>query len=527
MTPQDPVNPARTAGHDARDDMTLGNVLAEHRRSRPQELAIVDGKVRLTYAELGSRVERLGAALSQAGVGPGERVLWLGQNSFRLLELVLAAGEIGAMVCPVNWRQSAAEVQFCFDDLSPAVVVWERAQFAKVVQQLRPRCDATFLEAGENSGDQSYEAALSRAEPIERTCADGAWAQVIMYTAAHDGQPNGAMLTQQGLVASSFMHAAINSLFEERPVFLAASPMFHIATLLGVLSTFLLGGANVFLARVTAKDACDLIEAEHCTWAYLTGPSISQVAEIAAVPGRDLSSFLVPEAYVKADPRWAGLGRPATSPWARAMGAFGQTETTGIISYAALAHGAQGLAGRPSPWFQVRIVDPDGGEVGPGRVGEITARGIAIGPGYWNRPQLNERRLHDGWWHSGDLGRREPDGSLTFIGPMTRMIKSGKENIYPIEVERCLLEHPSVQDAAIVGVPDSVWEQFVLAVVVPLEGAELKPEAVIAHCKERIASYKKPRQVLFATELPRIGTQLDRNELDKRYGGGGYPGAGV
>jgi long-chain acyl-CoA synthetase len=517
---------AAIAVHDSRDDMSFGNVLAEHRRSRPNELAVVDGQIRLTYATLGDRVERLSAALVLEGVAPGERVLWLGQNSFRLLELILAAGQIGAMVCPVNWRQSAAEIGFVLDDLDPFVVVWEPGQFADTVRQLRSRSRATFIQAGAGSSDRDYEAVLSGAGPKGHAWAYGAHAQIVIYTAAHDGQPNGSMLTQQGLVASAFMHAAINSLFDERPVFLAASPMFHIATLMGVLSTFLLGGANVFLPRVLAKEACDLIEAERCTWAYLTGPSISEVAELATAPDRDLSSFRVPEAYVKADGRWAGLGRPATSPWARAMGAFGQTETTGIISYAALALGTQGPAGRPSPWFQVRVVDPAGREVGFGQVGELTARGIAVGPGYWNRPELNERKLRDGWWHTGDLGRREPDGSLTFIGPMTRMIKSGKENIYPIEVERCLLDHPAIRDAAVLGVPDDKWEQSVLAVVVPAEGARLDPAAVIAHCKQRIASYKKPRQVLFASELPRIGTQLDRDELDKRYGGDGYPGAG-
>jgi long-chain acyl-CoA synthetase len=527
MSPQNVASAALTVGHDSRDDMVLGNVLAEHRRSRPHALAVVDGQVRLTYTELGCRIGRLCAVLAQAGVEPGERILWLGQNSFQLLELILAAGEIGAMVCPVNWRQSADEIDFVFNDLSPAVVVWERSEFTETVQRLRPRCDVVFVEAGQCSGDQSYETMLSRAEPVATTYAGGTRTQIIMYTAAHDGRPNGAMLTQQGLFANSFMHAAVNSLFDERPVFLAASPMFHIATLLGVLSTFLVGGVNVFLPRVTAKDACDLIEAERCTWAYLTDPSISEVAEIGAAAGRDLSSFLVPEAYVRVDSRWAGLGRPATSPWSRAAGAFGQTETTGIISYAALAHGAQGTAGRTSPWFQIRVVASDGCEAGAGELGEVTARGIAIGPGYWNRPQLNALRLRDGWWHTGDLGRREPDGSLTFVGSMARMIKSGKENIYPIEVERCLLEHPSIRDAAVVGVPDSVWEQSVLAVVVPVEGVKLEPLMVIDYCRQRIASYKKPRQVLFATELPRIGTVLDRDELDKRYGGGGYPGAGL
>jgi long-chain acyl-CoA synthetase len=515
------------AGHDSRHDLTFVSTLEEHRRSRPDELAVVDGTTRLTYSQLSDRVQRLSAVLADRGVTAGERVLWLGQNSFRLLELILACGQVGAMACPVNWRQSPGETRFVIDDLDPAVIAWEPDLYRDLVSEVMPGSRACFIEATSRSGTDGYENLLA-ASTAMRTgpAALGAHAQIIMYTAAHEGRPNGAMLTQQGLVASAFMHAAVNSLFDERPVFLAASPLFHIATLMGVLSTFLVGGTNVFYPKVSAREVCDLLEAEQCTWAYLTGPAVSEVAGFAAVPGRDLSSLRVPEAYVRADSRWAGVGRAAASPWARAMGAFGQTEAGGVISYAALALGAAGAAGRPSPWFQVRIVDPEGAEAKAGQAGELTARGISIGPGYWNRPALNARRLRDGWWHTGDLCRREADGSITFVGPMTRIIKSAKENIYPLEVEKCLLEHPLIKDAAVIGVPDATWEQSVLALVVAADGADLAPGDVISHCKERIASYKKPRQVQFVSELPRKGQQLDRDELDRRFGGGGYPGSG-
>ena len=146
--------------------------------------------------------------------------------------------------------------------------------------------------------------------------------------------------------------------------------------------------------------------------------------------------------------------------------------------------------------------------------------------GYFNRPELNEQRQAGGWHHTNDLGRVEADGSLTFIGPKTRLIKSAAENIYPTEVEGCLKTHPAVADAAVIGVPDRTWGQNVTAIVVLREGQEASAEDIIGHCRERIASYKKPKGVVFTDALPRNGFAIDYDALDASYGGGGYPGTG-
>ena len=142
------------------------------------------------------------------------------------------------------------------------------------------------------------------------------------------------------------------------------------------------------------------------------------------------------------------------SPWGRHPAGYGQTEVTGMLTFNALGIGTAGTSGRPSPLVQVRIVDPDGTEVPAGETGEIVARGPIVTSGYHGRPELNEQRGRDGWWHTGDLGRREADGSITFVAPLTRIVKSAAENIYPAEVEGCLTQHPAVKEAAIIGVPD-------------------------------------------------------------------------
>jgi acyl-CoA synthetase (AMP-forming)/AMP-acid ligase II len=184
----------------------------------------------------------------------------------------------------------------------------------------------------------------------------------------------------------------------------------------------------------------------------------------------------------------------------------------------------RGTHGRPSPLIQLRVVDPEDREVPAGETGEIAIRGATVMNGYWNRDELNAERSRNGWHHANDLGRYEADGTFSFVGPKTRMLKSAAENIYPAEVEGALKSHPAVADAAIIGVPDERWVQSVKAVVVVRDGATVTADELIAHCKARIASYKKPRTVEFVAALPRAGFAVDYDALDAQFGGGNYPG---
>ena len=160
-----------------------------------------------------------------------------------------------------------------------------------------------------------------------------------------------------------------------------------------------------------------------------------------------------------------------------------------------------------------------------GEIGEIAVRGETVHLGYWNRPEVNaDRFLPGGWWRTTDAGRREADGTISFLGTMTRMIKSAAENIYPPEVEGALASHPAVAKAAIIGVPDAAFTQSVKAVVALNEGASATAEELIEHVRSQIASYKKPKSVEFVVELPTVNGQTDYDALDAQFGGGGYPG---
>ncbi|WP_433183376.1 AMP-binding protein [Actinoallomurus sp. CA-150999] len=495
--------------------VTLGDVLGEHRRGRPVGLAVVDADVRLTYPQLDERVNRLAAALAADGVTPGERVLWLGRNSFRILELLLACARLGAICCPANWRQSADELTFVLDDLRPAVVVFEESEAAGQARA-RTGTEARWIVAGEEY--ESYLAAGTPAEPAVEVTPDRP--VLALYTAAFDGRPAAALLSHSALIAHSMAILHVRQM-EDGFTYLDCGPLFHVGTMMFCLATFQLGGTNVFTPAYDPKEVCRLIEAERCTQAFLFGPMIDQLVEANSGGTYDLSSLR----FVSHSPEWDAMITVDDSPWcASKMGGYGQTEVGGMLTFLGLAPGGQGYAGRPSPLAHVRILDPAGIEVPPGETGEICARGAGVFSGYWNRPELNAAKTAGGWHHTGDLGRREPDGTLTFIGPRLRMIKSANENIYPAEVERALKAHEAVADAAVIGVPDPEWGQNVKAIVVLKDDAALTPEDVVEHVRSRIASYKKPRHVEFAESIPKKGYTPDYDALDATYGGGGYPG---
>ncbi|GAA3444998.1 AMP-binding protein [Planomonospora venezuelensis] len=491
--------------------LTLSDVLAEHARSRPQVTAVVDGEVRLTYPELDARVTRLANALAARGVAAGERVLWLGQNSHAVLELLLASSRLGAVFCPANWRQSADELAFVLDDLAPKAVVWERSETAG------PLSGDGWIAAG---ADYEEFLAGGSAEAVPES-GDDAAPVLALYTAAFDGRPNAALLSSAALVAHSASLLVVRQM-EPGFTFLNNGPLFHVGTMMFCLATLQIGGTNVFTPAFDAEEVCRLVDAEKVTQAFLFGQMIDAVVAANAGGKYDLSSLR----FVSHSAEWDAMTTVDDSPWCRSkMGGYGQTEVGGMLTFLGLAPDAAGFAGRPSPLVQVRILAPDGSEVPPGETGEICARGKSLFSGYFNRPELNEARSRGGWHHTGDLGRREADGTITFVGPRLRMIKSGNENVYPAEVERALRTHPAVADAAVIGVPDERWHQAVKAVVVLKDGGTASAEEIAEHVKGALASYKKPRHVEFAASIPKKGFTPDYDALDAAYGGGNYPGS--
>ncbi|MHB8669017.1 MAG: AMP-binding protein [Acidimicrobiales bacterium] len=518
--------------------LTLGDVLREHRRSYPTRTAVVCGDFRLSWPELDDRVNRFADALRREGFRAGDRILWLGQNCHRVLEGLLAAAKLGGAFCAVNWRQSAAEMEFVIRDIDAHTVVWQETEIGPTVREARERSGSRALwlrhdtdrpgggatEAG--GGDSgSYEAFLAGgrpADPEDEVEVDPASGVLQMYTAAFSGVPNGCLLSHTAILTQDLVMAMVSHITAD-DVYLNSGPLFHIATFMTTLATFHLAGTNVFTRRVEAEELCRLIETERCTGAFVVGPTVGQILRLNQDRRYDLKSLRT----FAGSPDWNDMVTVDTSPWGRWPAGYGQTEVMGMLTFNALGRepdGHAGSHGRPSPMIQVRIVDPEGNEVPPGEVGEIVARGPTVMTGYHDRSELNAARQAGGWHHTSDLGRREADGSISFIGPKTRIVKSAAENIYPAEVEACIARHPAVREAAIIGIPDPTWTQSVRAIVALKEGEQATAEDIIEHCRAHIASYKKPRSVEFVDALPRNGFVVDYDALDARFGGGGYPG---
>lgn len=503
---------------------TVGDIAREHARSYPSGVATVCEGYRSDYATLDKRCDQLAAALTQAGFGAGDRLLWLGQNCHRVLECLVAVARLGGIFCPANWRQTAQEMAFVIEDADPAFIVWQDAEIGAVVREARASTTSSARWLQLESVDDCYEAFVDSgaeatdAAPVD---VDPGSSLLMMYTAAFGGRPNGALLSHTAMLSEAVLLGSVQGISSDY-VYLNAGPLFHIATLMTTLSTFVMAGTNVFVRRTDAGEICRLINDERCNGAFLMKPTIEQILVENKDGSYDLSSLRVG----RGPAAWRAMTTPDTNPYSTSPGGFGQTEVMGMLTLRCLGPTPIGGSGRPLPLVQVRIVDPDGNDVEPGETGEMVARGPTVMNAYWNRPELTVQRQSGNWHHTFDLARREVDGSITFVGPKTRIIKSAAENIYPAEVEGCLKAHPAVADAAVIGVPDARWQQSVKALVVRAADATVTGDELVEHCRQNIASYKKPRTVEFLDELPYSSGTVDYDLLDAKFGGGGYPGSG-
>ena len=501
----------------------LGDLLHEQSRSRPNMSAVIDGQHIYSYAEFDERVNRLAAVLRSLGVEKGDRILWLGQNSFRVLETLLASARVGAIFCPANWRWSVDEIQFALEDFDPKIVFWQNTEIGDSGRSAREKWnpDNNWICHDGCDGEADYEALVAAADPAaDFAPVETSTPLLGIYTAGFSGKPGAALLSHESLMIISWI-AMQGQAINEESGYLVSGPMFHLGVLMGTLGTFLAGGRNVFVARVDAVELLENIQAHKLTHAFIPAPTVEQMRKANEDGQYDVSSLF-------ADPQMSDyfipLVMPKSAPSMQKLGGYGQTEIGGLTSV--LWMGGVG-AGRAVPFVQFKIADDDGNELPPGETGEILARGPIVMCGYWNRKAENKRRVVDGWHRTHDLGKRSEDGSLVFVGPKTTMIKTGIENVYPAEVEACLRQHEGVADVCVIGVPDPKWDQNIKAIIVRKEGGTHDAESFIAHCREKLASYKKPKLIEFAEALPRIAEgQLDRAAVDKAYGGGGYPSVG-
>lgn len=492
------------------------DALAQSAGERPAAIDM-SWSLRLDYAHLRQRARNLAGHWHARGVAPGDRVLWLGQNSARLLESLLASAYLGAIFCPVNWRQSPAELAFVIDDAQPRLIIWQQEDIGADSAEVRANDSDTsrWLQHDDPAG---YESLAGTVAALPVPAATSTQPVLMLYTAAFSGRPMAALFDHRALLAQCGIFAEMKGI-DANSRYLNVGPLFHVATLLETLTHFLVGACNVFIRRAEPEWICQAIEREQCNAAFLLPPTIEKIVELQRNTPCDLKRLRA----LPGSPAWNAMISVDDSPWGRNPYGYGQTETFGYATYNLLAPEGKGNMGLPQPALQLAMLDASGNPLPAGQVGEIALHGPTVTLGYWRRDAENAARRSNGWFRTNDLGRLEADGTLSFIGPKGRVIRSGQENIYAAEVENCLRQHPDVADCAVLGVPDPVWDQRVLAVLVARAGATLSTQAIADHCLAHMASYKKPKEIACVENLPRLDGQIDYASLKDRYGAGGFP----
>ena len=331
--------------------ITVGDIISEHRRSYPSRLALADGEQHLNWPELEERVNRLANALRGVGVGPGGRILWLGQNSFRVYELLGAAAKIGAMVCPGYWRWAPPEMTFAIEDFRPQVVIWQEEEIGSTVRAARAACpgaESALWLRHDSDPQHGYEAFLASGDPADPGLdVDPDSALLVIYTAAISGRQCGSMLSHTNLIAMGMSVAWLGDI-DDTTVFLNSGPMFHIGNFqfFGI-PVLIQGGTNVVTRRVIASEVLDILAAEKCTRAYIMPSTITGLVELMRERGIELPQL---KATIAA-PLWHGLVAADDSRHGREGGGmgygYGQTEVAGFCLFG--GYGGRGAGNAAVP----------------------------------------------------------------------------------------------------------------------------------------------------------------------------------
>jgi acyl-CoA synthetase (AMP-forming)/AMP-acid ligase II len=479
-----------------------------------------------SYRELYEDVCRLSHGLGELAA-PGDRVAMLTENNPEYVMAYYAVPLAGMALVFVNYRLAPNEVAGIVADSRPAVLITERkfADSALAAAEAVDSVRTVVCIDGDVPGTIPF-AGLTRgrpaAEPATAPDEDGtAW---LLYTSGTTGKAKGAMLTHRNVVAAVANAAISWEQGDESPgVSLCPWPLCHIAGY-GVVVAHLNADTLVLMRRYDPEGFLAAVQ-EHAVTSTTAAPTM--LAMLLRHPSFDSydTSSITRVGYGSA-PMPVTTLREAMKrfPNARFQTGFGMTELAGNVlvhsadDHIAAARGRTELlasVGRPMALSAVRVVDEDGAECPPGQVGELVIRGDQVCSGYWERPDAADAAFRGGWFHSGDLARRDDEGYYYIVDRKKDMILSGGENVYSREVEDVLHQHPGVVSAAVIGVADEVWGERVVAVVEAV--GEPSEEDIRAHCRERLAGYKCPRQVVFVPELPRntVGKVLKR-ELRKQ-----------
>ncbi len=504
--------------------MSLWTILERARLLHPDALAVVDGGRRVSYRDLGRRVDTLALHLRWRGVAQGDRAAILAPNSLAFLEGYFAVAGLGAISVPLNPRLHSDELVSILADCGAAAIVVDPslASLATGILSRSPQVRVIVSTGGafpspttapvdaypEGAGGDEFVPAVPRPDDVAH----------LYYTSGTTGRPKGVMLTHRNVRVHAL--AAVAELdLTDRDVWAHVAPMFHLADAWASFAITWVGGRHVMLPRFDPRETLATFERERVTVTNLVPTMLNLMVKHEERSGFDYSSLRmllsggapIAPAVVRAIVETFGCEYVQT---------YGMTETSPYLTLSLLTERLRRLSaeeqlryraktGRRFRAVDLRVVDEEGRPVAADEreVGEIQVRGETVTPGYWNRPEDTAAAFtSDGWLRTGDLAVVDPEGYLTIVDRKKDMIITGGEKVYSIEVEYVLYQHPAVLEAAVFGSPDPVWGEAVTAAVVTRPGMTLSVEELVTFCRARLAAFKLPRHIRFLAELPKTGS---------------------
>jgi acyl-CoA synthetase (AMP-forming)/AMP-acid ligase II len=476
---------------------------------------------RWSFMQFGERVNRLANAFCKLGVQKGDRIGMLQVNCPQYVEAYFAAAKLGAIFVPLNFRAKSEELAYMIGNAEVTVLLAGDRYF-DMVKEMLPQLPSvqTCVSIDAPRGDTPfYEDLIDSAGPDEIAADVGDDdVTILMYTAGTTGRPKGVPLRHSGFVSYTLENVEPASPESEERNLLTV-PLYHVAGMQAVLAGIYGGRTLVIMRQFEVKEWLKTAQEEKVTRAMLVPTMLKWVIEDPDFSGYDLSSLGIITYGAAPMPLSVIQKAIEQMPGVRFINAFGQTETASTITTLGPDdHRIEGTEaekekklkrlsasiGRPLPDVELKIVDDNGAELTADRVGEIYARGPRIMTGYWGDADKSARVITgDGWLRTGDKGWMDEDGYIYLAGRGDDMIIRGGENISPEEVEDVLHDHPKIDEAAVIGIPHPDWGQVPCAVVVVKRDADLDEEEVMAHCRSRLAGFKRPESIIFTDSLPR------------------------
>jgi acyl-CoA synthetase (AMP-forming)/AMP-acid ligase II len=515
--------------------MLVGDITSSNARLYPNRIAVVDGEIKLTWAQFNDRINRLANVLRGLGLNRGDRVGFISENRHEYAEFLFAIAKAGLITVCLNYRLTPEQLLRILNDCLPRALIIEE-KYVGALEAMTKDLEIV-IGLGKNHGrPHDYEACLKNASPEEPDVAlkeEDVFR--LNYTTGTTGTRKGAMITHKNEITNSLMRLQATANRHEDVVLISA-PLFAAGVQTRFFGAAFLGCTSVF-SIFSPENFAEIIEHERITYASLMPTTFRMVKEFLDQRSTkyDLSSLRKFQTeggqHCSGDTLREMLEYFHISP-SQACKPYGMTEAM-PSTYLIPEDVAAGMkadasdtekrrlesVGKPLFNGRVRVVDENDQDVRRGQIGEIIVKGDQVMKGYWNNPALNERALRGGWFHSSDLGTLDEDGYLYFASRKDFLIKTGGLLVAPEEVEAVVRQHPAVAEAAVIGLPHEKWGQAVAAVICVRPGWSLTEEEVKEYCRERLASFQSPKAVIFAEKLPRdiAYDKIDRLTLVRTY----------